>query len=49
MGGFPRDRLPCHREQVAQGLAEPDALWTEAEAAQLVEHEWQREAGKLDE
>jgi hypothetical protein len=44
---FQRDRLTYRQEQVDQGLAEPDVLWTETEAAQKAEHEWQREAGKL--
>jgi len=44
---FQRDRLTYRQEQVDQGLAEPDTLWGETEAAQKAEHEWQREAGKL--
>jgi len=44
---FHRDRLTYRQEQVDQGLAEPDTLWAEAEAAQKAEHDWRREAGKL--
>jgi hypothetical protein len=44
---FHRDRLAYRQEQVDQGLAEADALWSEAEGAQKAEHDWQREAGKL--
>jgi hypothetical protein len=44
---FHRDRLTYRQEQVDQGLAEPDTLWVETEAAQKAEHEWRREAGKL--
>jgi hypothetical protein len=44
---FHRDRLTYRQEQVDQGLAEPDTLRTETEAAQRAEHEWRLEAGKL--
>jgi len=44
---FHRDRLTYRQEQVDQELADPDALWTETEAAQAAEQDWRREAGKL--
>jgi hypothetical protein len=44
---FHRDRLTYRQEQVGQGLTEPDTLWTETDAVQRAEHEWRREAGKL--
>lgn len=44
---FHRDRLAYRQEQVDQGLAEAEVLWTEMEAAQRVEQAWWREAGRL--
>jgi hypothetical protein len=44
---FHRDRLTYRREQVDQGLAEPDTLWSETEAAQQAEQAWQQAAAKL--
>jgi hypothetical protein len=44
---FHRDRLTYRQEQVEQGLAEPDTLWADTEAAQKAEHAWRREAGQL--
>jgi hypothetical protein len=32
---------------VGQGIDVADSLWTEAEAMQRAEQDWQREAGKL--
>ncbi|MCF7992159.1 MAG: hypothetical protein K9M02_17100 [Thiohalocapsa sp.] len=46
--GFARDRTAYRQERVNEGLDVPDTLWTEAEAMQRAEHDWQREAGRLD-
>lgn len=44
---FARDRLAYRQERVDQGIDLADTLWSEAEAMQRAEHDWQRESGKL--
>ena len=41
MRTFYRDRLKYRQRQVDQGIAKPDTLWNEVEAAQRAEYEWQ--------